>query len=218
MQYLTAGGKLGYEELNPFVVPSVLASYLPEIGEATTFEPEMLHRDDCKASPVTLIDVVIDLKGVDIICLHHKYSTPFIRAIATPSTIRYERLADHEIISGTLKAIEIYDMLRYPTSASPLNFAPLKPDARKIEDRYTFDKLLTAKACRGVETFKLFVYTTKCPLRPKDKSVSYILDMRFENAEGAYIQELTLRRLKTYVMEQLIYSFSPSEEFALCVT
>eukprot|EP00826_Nyctotherus_ovalis_P022468 TRINITY_DN17413_c0_g2_i1.p1 TRINITY_DN17413_c0_g2~~TRINITY_DN17413_c0_g2_i1.p1 ORF type:complete len:158 (-),score=17.70 TRINITY_DN17413_c0_g2_i1:269-742(-) len=151
------------------------------------------------------------LKGADIICLHHKYNTPFIRTVATPFTIRYERLTDHEIVSGTFKTIEIYDMLQYPTSASPLNFEPLKLDTKKIEDRYTFDKLLTAKACKEAKTFKLSVYTTKCPLRPKDKSVSYTLDIRFESAEGAYIQELTLRRLKTYVLEQLIYSFSPSE-------
>ena len=141
--------------------------------------------------------------------MHHKYSTPFIKVVASPVVVRYQRFKDHEEVTGSLNTIQFYDMVNYPTSISPLEFER-KVDYETIEEKYTFDKLLEAKAHK--DTFKFLILTSKCPIRPEDKTVSYILDLRFEYIEAIYIQEITLRRLKTYIIDQLLYSLSPSEE------
>jgi hypothetical protein len=209
MQYLTTGGKLGYEELNQFTTPSILASYLPDIDDSITVEEESIRLKNCKEDSSTQIDVLIEIEGVTLICLHNKYSSPFIKAVVAPVVVRYQRFKDHEEVTGSLNAIQIYDMLNYPTSISPLKFEG-KIDYETIETKYTFDKLIEAKAYK--DTFRFLIFTSKCAVRPKDKTVSYTLDMKFESVEAIYIQEITLRRLKNYILNQLIYSVSPSEE------
>ena len=159
------------------------------------------------------INIAMKLGIITLLCLHHKYDTPFIKVILEESIMDYKNFIDHSVISATFGNIDIYDMLGYPSEVSPLDFKHEKMSFEEINKKYSFEKLLGSKPPQDKENFNMHIYNSDCPIKAEKENRNFTR-VEFGEIWAVYIQELSFRRVVTYMLQQLLYSLSPFD--ALC--
>jgi len=163
-----------------------------------------LNQSNCEE----LIDVTMNMKDMILLCLHYKYKAPFIKGIIKETTIGYKKHVDHALLWAVFGEIEIFDMTNYPSTINPMEFKEEEMSVEELESKYTFTKLATIKPPRDVHNFEMLICESMCVCRV-EKDVTCSITLKFGEVWLLYIQEITLRRVMTYILEQILYSFSP---------
>ena len=213
VQYVSTVGKKSRDKQ---LQESEGTSHIPSSVVVLAHEegPEIIKKSGtCREKPSVEIEVKVALQGASLVCLHHEYKTPFIKAELQASTISYEKRCDHEVLYGNLGDIEATDMTNYPHTILPKEF-PMEPmKFEEIVEKYSFTRLATIKTTKDKPALELHMYDPGCPEMPTEvPNTKTTLVLRFAEVWAMYIDEITLKRMLDYIIDQLCYSFSPNEQ------
>lgn len=61
----------------------------------------------------------MEAQGLDIVCIHHEYYSPFMELTVGYSNFKHKMMYDHDIIEGSFGNARVYDLTNYPKTFLP---------------------------------------------------------------------------------------------------
>ncbi len=208
-------------------ISTVRSQPQPEASEVSSMVSSVLKPEDqgessvaqgklptCKDRPTIEAEVRVAIEGAHFVCLHHEYDVPFIKVTLGSTAITFEKRCDHGVLCGWFGDIEVTDMTNYPHTICPKEFPRNPMDYDEIVKKYSFTKLATLRSLKDKPSMELHLYDPPCPDMPTEvPNTTSALILRFEEIWAMYVDEMTLKRVLDYIVDQLSYSFNPKEQY-----
>ena len=178
-------------------------------------EQHEIRNVSCRANNHSSANIELNCLGCDLVCMHHKFSSPFCKFAIQHLTILYAKLIDHDVLSGKFGDITLTDMTGYPNTINPGNFK-LQPGEDLHDPKFCFCKLSCFKSPIDKPTFEMFRFNSDCPEKPTEiNNTTSKFVLRFDELWANLINELLLKRNLSYLLDQVIYSLYAQEEYIL---